>query len=256
MVTMSRRHHEYRIAYLRDRLSKTAHGFFSSYKGRNTVYVSYDPNNPKVDRNHKLHYSLTSRKGKLYSAQVNEYLALKSELDELLKAWKAIYINPPRDIHFPLKKKRRDKFDYEWFRMAEEYQNQYELEDPIEYKNFKLRSKNELSCCQLIKYMQYEQKIEVRLQFDEFTYLFPDDTIYIPEINKVLFICIDGAMDKQQYMSKSYRDTAACITNGLMELKDFIVIRLPDARHIWPDQIELLIRAAIESSIDDIVGEP
>ena len=253
---MSKRHHEYRIAYIRHKLSSIAHGFFSTFRGRPVVCIFYDPNNPKINSDHKGRYGVFSNKGKIYSDQVNQYLPLKAELDALLKNWRSKYIMPPRDITFPLKKKRKDILNKEWFDASEEHQNPYENDYHIDYKGHKLRSKNEQIAYQLIDGMGYDQKSEIHLKFRQFDGFYPDDTFYVPEIDKVFILGIEGAIDKPDYASKSHRETVMCITNGLVEMKDFIMLRLPDARTIDSSQIEVLIRAAIEASIDDIVGEP
>lgn len=256
MDKLSRRHHEYKIAYLRDQLSKIPHGSKGLFKGRAVVYVFYDPNNKKISKKCKARYSVNTKKGMYYTKYIDNYLMLKSELDALLKNWNSKYVTPPRDIKFPLKKKKQDILNKEWFDQAEEHQNPYDLEHPLDYNGHKLRSKNEYITYQLIDRLGYEQKSEVKLDFKQFEGFYPDDTFYVPEIDKVFILGIEGAMDKPDYSSKSHRETVICITNGMTELKDFIMLRLPDARTIDSAQIENLVRAAIEASISDIAGEP
>ena len=252
MENLSKRHHEYKIAYLQDQISKLPHGFFGKCRGESAVIIFFDPDNPKVTGNSKRWYSTQSKKGQHYASQVRLYTELKGQLDLLLKDWKSKYVTPPRKIKFPLHKTRKDPLDLNWFTNSKAQANERKNNNPIKYKNHVLRSKNELAACQVIDKMGFPQKVEVLVRFDNLSYFYPDSTFYVPEIDKVILLNIDGALDNPQYISKSYYDTAACLTNGLVEGKDFIVLRIGNAKDMDAGQLENLIRAAIESSIDDI----
>ena len=101
--------------------------------------------------------------------------------------------------------------------------------------------------------MGYEFKEEIYVEFDEFTHFCPDITFYVPEADKVILTEFDGAMDKPHYISKSYHNTAACVSNGLMEMKDFVVIRVGSGYDINAEQIAKMIYSAIDSAIDNII---
>ena len=252
MVKLSKAHHELKIAYLQSRLKELPHGFFSTYRGNDVVILFYDPADPRVTHDRKARYSVRSKRGELYRKQVAEYVELKGQLDALLKEWKALYRTPPRKIRFPLRKKRKDPIDRAFFENAVPEQNMIENQHPIHYNGHTLRSKNELVLCQVIEKMGYEYKNEIRIDFDEFTFFCPDSSIFVPEVEKVILFEIDGAMDKSKYVSKSYHNTAICVQNGLVEGKDFVVARIGSSYDINAEQIENLIRGAIEASIDDI----
>jgi len=250
---ISMRHQELKIAYLRDKISKIANGFFHITNGIPYVYVFYDPINAKASPKCKYRYKTGTAKGDYYSLQITEYQQLKSKLDELLKDWKAKYILPPRSISFPLQKARADRVTYDMFRIAKPYQNPKPITNPIPYKGEVLRSKNELINFKCIEGFGFNQKVEIKIDFNERDFFFPDSTFYVPEIDKVIMSNIDGALDNFNYVSKSYSETAMCITNGLVEGKDFITARIGNYKYIDAMQIDNLIRAAIEASIDDII---
>ena len=74
-----------------------------------------------------------------------------------------------------------------------------------------------------------------------------------PEIEKIIILEIDGAIDSPTYESKSYRTTAKMVIAGLVEGKDFVVVRIGRPKWIDAKQIESMISAAIEASINDII---
>ncbi len=253
MCKITKRHLELRIAYLRDKISQLPHGFFSEYQGRNAVYLFYDPDNSKISRNNKRRYYVTSKRGRVLSELINEYLILKKDLDAALSLWKTNFAGNPRKYRFPLTKIKPDRFDHDFYENSQPNQNPREIKNPVKYKGHTFRSKNEFIVAQIVEKMGYEYKEEILIQFDDYTYFFPDITFYVPEVDKVIIVEVDGAMDKSQYVGKSYHNTAACVTNKLVEMKDFVVVRIGDAYSINAEQIEKMLYSAIDSAIDDLV---
>ena len=262
MIKISKEHHELKIAYLKDQINKLPHGYFGRWNGQPVVYVNYDPDNPKIDRNHKRRFLATSPKGIRYGKLIEQYTELKNLLDMYVKLWNATYIQKPREITYPLRKKRPDPISIEFFEMAEINQNNEKNENnenneknytPIEYNGQILRSKNELIGCKVLEEFGFAYKVEVRLDFDQFNYTYPDFIFYVPEIEKIIILEIDGAIDSPTYESKSYRTTAKMVIAGLVEGKDFVVVRIGRPKWIDAKQIESMISAAIEASINDII---
>ena len=250
---MSKRHLELKISYLRYRLSIMPHGFFGNVKGRDLVYVFYDPNDDRVSRCNKRRYFCSSKRGEKVSEQIKEYVELKGQLDLLLKEWKTQYQGEQRLIVFPLLKRRIGPLDHDFFVKAKPNQVEHPDGKFIDHKGQELLSKNEEIVAQVIEKMGYEFKAGVFLDLDKFTHLHPDILFYVPEIDKVFLIEIDGALDSISYVSKSYHNTAACILNGFTEMKDFVVIRIGHGYEINSEQIEGMLWATIDLAIDDIV---
>ena len=250
---MSKRHMELKINYLRYRLSIIPHGFFGNYYGNAVVYVFYDPDDASISRCNKKRYFCSSKRGKKATEQIKEYVELKGQLDLLLKEWKAQYQGEPRNIAFPLFKRRIGPLDYDFFVRAEPNQVEHRDDKVIDHKGQELFSKNEEVVAQILEKMGYEFKAGVFLDLDKFTHRRPDFLFYVPEIDKVFLIEVDGALDKESYVTKSYFSTASCITNGFVEMKDFVVIRIGHGYEINSEQIEGMLWAAIDMAIDDIV---
>ena len=250
---MTRRHMEFKINYLRHRLSLLPHGYFSSYKGRDVVYVTYDPDNDSVSRDNRRRYFCGTRRGKALSEQIKEYVELKGQLDLLLKDWKLLYNGEPRKISFPLTKRREGPIGYEFFIKA--IPNQVIPQDGhiIDHKGHDLISKNEEAVSLILEKMGYPYKCGVNIRFDRYNSIHPDFLFYVPEIDKVFMVEIDGAMDQGSYVTKSYHTTASCIVNGFVEMKDFVVIRIGHGYEINSEQIEWMLWAAIDAAINDII---
>ena len=250
---MSKRHMELKINYLRYRLSIIPHGYFASFKGNSVVYVFYDPDDDRISYRNKRKYFCSGRKGRSLSEQIKEYVELKGQLDLLLKEWKAQYQGEPRNIPFPLFKRRIGPIDHDFFVKAEPNQVEHRDDKYIDHKGQELISKNEEVVAQILEKMGYEFKAGIFLDLDKFTHLHPDFLFYVPEIDKVILIEVDGAMDKEFYVTKSYYSTASCLINGFIEMKDFVVVRIGHGYEINSEQIEGMLWAAIDMAIDDIV---
>ena len=250
---ISKRHLELKIAYLRWQISQMPHGFVRAKNGREIIYVFYDPKDPTVNRDHKRRYFASSHRGKAIIGQIMKYAELKVQLDELMKIWKMTYCSAPREICFPLIKHISDMFDHEFYMKAIPDQNPREADNPIEYNGHIFFSKNEVIVAQILEKVGYEYKPQVLIEFDRFTKFFADFIFYVPEVDKVIILEVDGALDKTDYITKSYHNTSACVINGLVEMKDFVVIRIGDPYSIDVQQIENMIYYAVDAAIDDIV---
>ncbi|MBP5261690.1 MAG: hypothetical protein J6Z43_06155 [Clostridiales bacterium] len=253
MNSLSQRHHELRIAYLADKLRKIPHGFFSCISGINVVIITYDPQDRSVSNTHRKRYRTTSKRGIIWSTTINDYIAVKSEYDLLIKDWFARYTTPPRQISYPLKKRRKDLISFDFFKNSLPNQNKKENKHPIEYKGQIFRSKNEIIGCQVLEKYGYEFKTEILITDGNWIELYPDLTFYVPELEKVFVKEIDGAIDQVVYNDHSTSRTGYYLKMGFTEGKDLITVRIGDPNNVDAEQIDNLIRAAIESSIDDII---
>ena len=225
------------------------HGFFSTVAGTPVVVIFYDPKDPSVTNKHRKRYRITSGKGIKWSTIIKEYQSAKAEYDMLVKEWHSRYTQPPREIKFPLKKRRKDKISRSIFQNAEPNQNSKPNKHPIVYKGQIFRSKNEIVGCQVLEKFGYEYKTEILITDDDWVELYPDLTFYVPELDKVFVKEIDGAMDNIFYDGHSVSN----LMLGFVEGKDLITVRIADRHKVDAEMIENLIRAAIESSIDDII---
>ena len=254
MLIVNRQHHELLIAYYRNELSKLPEGYFSTYHNKKAVYIFRDPQDPKTTRSNKRRILLSSKEGQIYSKLVERSTIIKAKLDYLNSLWKMTYWQEPRDIQFPLKKRYNSILNKERFFNSSEMQNPILSNRPtLDYKDRKLRSKNELILCTELDNLGYEYKVEINLSPNEFTELFPDATFYVPEIEKPVSVEIDGAVDKESYLNKSENRKFNYLNNGFVEFKDIVFLRLTDATQFDAQRLSDLIAASIFCNMSDII---
>ena len=255
IISLSQKHHELRLAYLQHLMSQMPNGYFGIVNGRAVVYITHDPMDAKVNAQKRRRFYTTTKKGAHWARAIDEYLTLKIEYDELLQDWKRKYVVPPRKIKFPLKKRRMDLISSEFFERAKANQCTKKNFHPKVHKGQVFRSKNELAGCTALDNYGYEYKTEIRLLFDEFTELFPDLPFYVPELDKVFVMEIDGALEHVVYRGHSTGRTEVYLMNGYVEGKDLITVRYTDPYDLDVEQIRHLIKAAIDAAIDDLIIE-
>ena len=103
------------INYLKDRIKDLPHGSFGTYRGHPVVNIYYDPTDPSINAKNNKRYYLDSKNGCHFAPLISEYLELCKDLSDLQNKWDRIYKFKPRDISFPLVKKRKTIFDGDYF---------------------------------------------------------------------------------------------------------------------------------------------
>ena len=241
------------ISYLRKRLAEMPHGSFGMCRGVPVVYVTYDPMDPNIDRSHKKCYYVDSPNGKLWSPLIAEYLRTKNQLTELISSWSNIYCFKPRDIDYPLPKKRTSLFTEQFFNDAIENANPTPVEHPIYHKGKILRSKNELLACEIIAKYGLPYKVEIAVGTDPFSMLYPDLTVLIPYQQRCIGFEINGALDNNKYASKSLNRQSSYLGYGLMLSKDIVFVDIADRNDFYAELFETQLKTAILAGLDDIV---
>lgn len=254
MIIVNKTHHELLIAYHKNRLSKLPYGFFEMHRGKPVVCIIRDPNNPEISSKNKRRLRVDSEQGIIYSRLVEEARQIQSKLDHLIVLWKDTYLKKPREISFPLRKKRTGLLTPRRYFNAAEMQNPILSTAPlIDYNGRQLRSKNELIACKSFDHWGYDYKIEINLSPDEFTSLYPDATFYAAEIEKPISVEIDGALDKDSYQRKSEYRIGDYLKSGFEEYKDIVFLRLYRSADFYDDVFKNLITTAILCNLDDII---
>ena len=122
------------------------------------------------------------------------------------------------------------------------------------YKGQHFRSKNEIIACQIIEEMGYQFKTEVEIRdvaMDRKTgnmrevLLFPDVSFLVPEINKIVMLEIDGAMDNDDYRVKAEMRRKNYIESGFEEGKDVLFYRISSGGGIDADTLREIIEHGI-----------
>ena len=248
----SRRSHELKMSYLREQINKLPHGSFCTVRSIPVVTINYDPHDPTVTSTNRRRYYLSSPQGEFYRPLIKEYLRLSYELKRLEAEWNIIYKIPPREISYPLKKRRHTIFDGDFFEKAESNMNSRLIENPVPYKGMKMRSKNEMIGVQILEKFGLEYKVEPKVG-DGFDVLFPDIIFNIPEQCRCAGIEIDGAIDKERYSYKATNRRKGYLSMDLMPGKDVIFLDIASPNDVYGELFETMVKLAIEAGLDDII---
>ena len=189
--------HAVKLEYLRLKLEKMPHGYFCSRRGRRAVAITYDPANPKCSsRSSRVYYTSTKR-GKIYSEVINNYLNIKSEYDYLLSGWNSTYVIAPPRVKFPIKQYHDPHhMNNAYYEAQKEKQGKYVPDNPTisEYGEFK--SKNELMAATALKQMDIPFKYETELYIEETDEkINPDFLINFFEIDRCSYLEALGMND-------------------------------------------------------------
>jgi len=253
MIIVNREHHELLIAFYRDRWNRLPHGYFGTHRNHSVVYVTYDPNDTNITPRNKRILNLSSKDGQLFCRLVKEALEIENTINMLMNDWNAIYKSSPRNLTFPLRRNSASPLTAKFYREADSNCNSFPNKNIIDYHGHQLRSKNELILCKTLDRFGYDYKVEIEIKIDKFTTLYPDVTFYAPEMDKPIAIELDGAIDDQDYYTKSEQRKRQYLMHGFTELRDIIFFRNIDPYTIDIEQLEALIFGSLIVNIKSII---
>lgn len=245
--------HAVKLEYRRLALEKMPHGYFSDWRGKKTVFITYDPEMPKANTRRARRLSLFSKRGKLYSEKINEYLHLKAEYDSLLTSWKAMYSFAPPRVKFPIKQfSDPHKMNNEFFEQAADRCGSYVPDNPTVSDHGDLKSKNELMGADLLKLMDipFKYETEVYLPAVDET-INPDYLVNFYEIDRCAYLEILGMNDKVDYTLR----TATKVTGFSKELyrpgREVIYVHVYDRKNFDRDYFVSQVLSAFNDMIPD-----
>ena len=193
--------HAVKLEYRRRLLDKLIHGYFCVKRGKKSVAITCDPDNPQYTARHPRVLVAASKTGKVYAEKINGYLKVKSEYDSLLDSWNATYSFAPPRVEFPI-----TQF-YDPHVMNNEYYNnktghlgRYISENPTFSEDGELKSKNELMGAELLHQMDIPFKYETELYIEETEEkINPDYLVNFYEIDRCAYLEVLGMNDKGDY---------------------------------------------------------
>lgn len=244
---------ELKISYLENRINELPHGWFGTYRGIPVVKIYKDPDNPDVSRTNVRRYYIHTKHGQVFSKLVNEFRKVKDELKNSMEKWKKTYSGKPRIFDFPLAKHREDIISYEYLCKSLPNQNELEPKIKIVYKDQVLRSKNELLAIKEIEDMGFEWKTEIHVQIGDY-HFYPDVAFYVPYIDKVAFIELDGMMENDSYFTKSEFRKQKYFKCGFRENRDVIFYRMSSEDDFDVDSFRRAIEYLIELNATNIIN--
>lgn len=193
--------HAVKLEYRRLILDKMIHGYFTVRRGKKTVVITHDPENPRYTTRRPRFLSVNSRLGKIYSEKITGYLKIKSEYDSLLNSWNSTYSFAPPGVTFPIKQFYDPHLmNNEYYNRQKEHLGKYIPDNPTFSEDGELKSKNELMAAGLLHQMGIPIKYETELYFEETDETInPDYLISFYEIDRCAYLEVLGMNDKGDY---------------------------------------------------------
>ena len=193
--------HAVKLEYRRLKLKEIPHGYYSVKQGKRVVVITYDPKLEKYSSRKPRVLRITSKKGKQYLDDINNYLKLKTEYDVLLSSWNDLYSFPPPKVKFPIKYLYDvHGMNSEYFERQGDYQGRYVPDNPTvsEYGVFK--SKNEMMTADTLSELGIPFKYETKLYVEEADEkINPDFLLNFYEIDRCSYLEVLGMNDKFGY---------------------------------------------------------
>ena len=250
---LNKLHGELLISYYRDQIKKYPNGYFGTCRGRDVMYITYDPLRPQINPRNKRTICMDSKEGKIYKPLIEEAKRIELKIAELMTEWNLTYKGTPGNIKRPLRKIRGSLMTGEMFKCCKPNLRTDNKETRIQYKGQYLRSKNELNAFQLLESMGYEVKAEININLGLFCEFDPDLTFYIPETDSVVCLEADGAMDKDAYYDKSEYRRKKYLKCGFSEIRDVIFFRMYEGNSIDIQRMKALINASILANMENLM---
>ena len=221
---MTYEHIRMRMEYLEGRLRRLPKGMIMTRKknGKDytVVYISDYPDHPKYKYKR---FSTTRSPGSKLAKMVAEHNNILSELTELKVFIKSA--KTPRKISKTKRRSEPVKMDRSFFESLKLCADSNPYDKPanaVEYKGILMRTKGEVMIAQRLDQLHYEYIYEPRIWAGHNIY--PDFAVYIPEIDRVIFIEYMGALSNPSYLPSAGEKFKAFAGIGYIVGRDVIFI--------------------------------
>ena len=245
--------HAVRLEYRRLELEKIIHGHFKTKKDKKYVYITYDPQNPKLNSKHPRKMLADSKRGKKFADAVSEYIELRQEYTTLLNEWNSRYGITPPSVSFPIIQfSDPHGMNNDFYERQKDLCGDYTPKNPTISDHGTLKSKNEQMGADLLKQMGIPFKYEPEVTFanTEET-INPDYLINFFEIDRCAYLEILGMNDKVDYTVR----TATKIFNFSQDTyrpgREVIYVILYDKSNFDEDYFASQVLAAFNNMIPD-----
>ena len=241
-----------KISYLKHQLACCYTGYYGTTKGYKVLYITHNPNNPKVTYINKECHRLTSKQGAALLPEIERYNKLKHDLDDHLAKWYAHYNYAPPQYKVPFRSGRR--LDYKFFESCPENQNPNPPKHPITYKGTTYYSKNEVLAVIVSQSLGLEIKSEVPVVINEDTTYNLDGLIGCKAADLAMFVEIMGMPDRAEYMQRNYRRIVDYSSKGLRQNREIIYIFIPNSYDFDFENLANQILLSIEQQLPEPEG--
>ena len=251
---LGKTYHGIRIGYIKNQLDRMIGGKFVTRRGKLSVCITHDPANSSVNNKNYKVYNVDTERGRFYAKAVNDYLALKSEYEQLLSEWNVNYNIPVPQYRFPINADPGPhSLTYTKFLQTKDYQNPAKNKKPFFYENNDkkeiLRSRNEGHLLTVLDAKKIPYKIEpeipINMEYNRtYNCRYPDAMGGLPEINRSFYLEVIGGMGLPGYKESNHTKFLDYEAAGYRDMKDFVTIYINDG---WDeDYISTKIDAAID----------
>ena len=195
------------------------------------------------------YYSTTTLPGSKLLPLVQRFTLAEQELEEL-----KYYLDSctcPHRVNSRLKRRNEPvSMDREFFEELKKTEDSNPMEkiNPIEHNGILMRSKGEALIATKLDELGLEYTYESRVYIGRF--VFPDFSVYIPEIDKVFFIEFMGALSDPKYRVNGDFKFTEYGGYGYMNGRDIIYICENDSDKADVDLLETLINALIMANTE------
>ena len=234
-----------RLRYLEKRLEKLPKGKITVRKqhghANKAVWVTKFPNHSKYEYKY---YSINCEPGSSLKPLIEESSGLIREVDDLKRNLEAAGL----EVRIVSSIKRRNepvKMDRKYFEELKKTadSNPVPKTNPIEHNGILMRSKGEALIATKLDELGLEYTYESRVNIGHNVY--PDFSVYIPEIDKVFFIEFMGGFGGFEYNMTAGNKFSDYATYGFINGRDIIYMCETDINKADLDLLETLINALI-----------
>ena len=245
--------HAVKLEYQRLELEKMPHGHFKMKNGRKYVYVTYDPQNAKLNLRHPSRLLVDSKRGKEYADSVSRYLELKQAYTNLLNEWNSRYSVTPPGVIFPIMQfSDPHKMNNEFYKRQKALCGEYTPKCPTVSDHGELKSKNEQMGADLLKQMGIPFKYEPEVSFvNTEEVIDPDFLINFFEIDRCAYLEILGMNDKVDYSVRTAAKMNSFSKDTYRPGREVIYVILYDRANFDEDYFVSQILTAFNNMIPD-----
>ena len=245
--------HAVKLEYRRLLLEKMPHGCFRLRRGKRTVVINYDPDDPKISSKTPKFFSAATKRGKEYAVVITKYLKVKAEYDNLLDLWNSTYCFAPPRVRFPVVNQHSfHEMNNEYFDEQKENLGKYESDTPTYSDHGAMKSKNELMSAELLDHMGIPFKYETELYIGEANKkLNPDFLLSFYEIDRCFYLEVLGMNDKGDYSVKTATKIYDYSKGIYRPGREVIYVILYDKSNFDSDYFVQQVMTAFDSMIPD-----
>ena len=241
-----------RIDYLNKQIDSLPEGHLYERTTRGKTYSAiWIKSYPKNSKYSHRYFSTSRSPGKELAALALKRSTLVDEVNTLLMQ---IGINREtrRRISVVARRGEPVKMDYEFFCKLKKTEDTNTYPKPkkcYEYKGILFRSKSEQVIAEYLDKMGYPYSYESRLTMGNKT-VYPDFSVYLPEIDKVIFIEFMGRMDDRDYILDAGERFKFYGYKGFMVGRDVIFICETDKSAFDTGMLNIWINALIMANTE------